>query len=266
MARDHALALGVGRRSAADEDRPGTAVLRLYRWSRPTLSFGRNEPARGRWDPARLENAGVGVVRRPTGGRAVLHDREVTYAVVLPLAAVDGLRRVYRRVNVGLAGGLASLGAPAEIAPGGGARALPPDAGPCFREPAEGEVVARGRKLVGSAQARIGGALLQHGSILLDDDQTRLDLLGAGGAGGAAGGKGGKGGRSEKGSRPATLAGLLGGAPSAEEVEEAVIEGLRRSLGGRWAPADEEEGGATPLEGQRTLEERYRSEAWSWRR
>ena len=75
MAVDHALAACSS---------PGKAVLRIYQWSCPTVSFGRNEPTRGRYDPALGRSAGIEFVRRPTGGRAVLHDRELTYSAVLP--------------------------------------------------------------------------------------------------------------------------------------------------------------------------------------
>ena len=82
MAVDHALA------ETAD---PDAGWLRLYRWTRPTLSLGRNEPAAGFYDFERAGRLGIDVVRRPTGGRGVLHDAELTYAVVAPVAA-GGLR------------------------------------------------------------------------------------------------------------------------------------------------------------------------------
>ncbi|MDT8340717.1 MAG: hypothetical protein RQ751_04325, partial [Longimicrobiales bacterium] len=107
MAWDHTLAIGLA---------PGEAVLRLYAWDRPTLSLGRNEPARGVYAPERLEASGVAVVRRPTGGRAVLHHREVTYAVCLPLRALGGPRSAYRLLNQALAAGLGRLGAGVALA------------------------------------------------------------------------------------------------------------------------------------------------------
>jgi lipoate-protein ligase A len=233
MARDHALAL---------EHPEGEAVLRLYRWEAPTLSLGRNEPALGRYDPERLREAGVWVVRRPTGGRAVLHWRELTYSVVLPVATL-GARSVYERINERLAGALVSLGVPAEIARAEGPSARP-DAGPCFRRPASGEVVADGRKLVGSAQVRIGGGphgvLLQHGSILIEDDQGLLDEPGA---------------RREE-PAPATLRSLLGRPPAIEELEAALLEAF-------GAEAIEN---PRPLAAERELEERYGSHDWTWRR
>lgn len=245
MATDHALARSLG----GDE-----AVLRLYRWAAPTLSLGRNEPARGRYDRAAARRRGIDVVRRPTGGRAVLHHREVTYAVVAPLRSFGGLRAAYHAINAALARGLTDLGVPVGLAGAGapgGARA--PDAGACFRAPAEGEVVAGGGKLVGSAQARIGDALLQHGSILLADDQGIVEALRVGfdrpteaGAGGDRG--------------VATLAGLLEEAPSAEDVVAAVAEGFRAAMGGRWRRE------SASLSLPPDLVAHYRSAEWTWRR
>jgi lipoate-protein ligase A len=73
----------------------GETVLRVYRWTRPTLSFGRHETVAGHFDRARLAAAGVDAVRRPTGGRVLLHDREVTYSVTAPIAADESLRVSY---------------------------------------------------------------------------------------------------------------------------------------------------------------------------
>ena len=88
-----------------------------------------------------------------------------------------GLRAAYRRINKALVAGLRGLGVGAGHARG---RTLPPESGPCFMEAADGEVVVGGRKLVGSAQARIGGSILQHGSLLLVADQRALFTSGPG--------------------------------------------------------------------------------------
>ena len=140
MARDHALAALA---------RPGTGTLRLYRWSPATLSFGRNEPVTVGYRDLLRRHPGMGVVRRPTGGRAVLHDREVTYSVALPVRVFGGLRPAYRKINGGLVEGLRRLGVDAARAAGGPGRAREPDAGPCFHEPAEGEVVVGGAQTGG---------------------------------------------------------------------------------------------------------------------
>jgi lipoate-protein ligase A len=231
MALDHALALCL---------RPGEAALRLYEWSRPTVSFGRNEPARGRYSGA----PEVDFVRRPTGGRAVVHARELTYAVVAPLDAWRGVRAAYAAIHEALAGALAGLGVDASLAPDAAGRALRPDAGPCFQRPAPGEVVAAGRKLIGSAQARLERALLQHGSILVEDDQGLLGDV-------------------PPGSRPASLRELAGDV-SIDALAAVVAKRLRETFGGTWS------GGAyrpSELEAADQLEgNRYARDSWTWRR
>jgi lipoate-protein ligase A len=239
MARDHALALGIA---------PGRGVLRLYRWVRPTISLGRNEPAGRFRDRARALDD-LCFVRRPTGGRAVLHDREITYAVAVPLRALGGVRQTYRKVNQGLVNALRSLGVSAELAPEAH-EAARPDAGPCFQQAAPGEVTVAGRKLVGSAQARIAGALLQHGSLLMDGRQDLLEP-----------------GASERGapvSGAVSLAELLGASPSWECLAEAVAAGLAEALGGRWHESSGPCGYHARSEAE--LVSRYRSPAWTWRR
>ena len=244
MAVDHALAVCLG---------GGEAVARLYSWERPTLSLGRNEPAGPNAADA-LRAAFVDVVRRPTGGRAVLHDRELTYAVVAPIDAWGGVRAAYLRINEALAQGLRALGAPVVVALGarvdvaGGTRSLAPDAGPCFQAPAAGEIVAKGKKLVGSAQARIGRALLQHGSILLEGDQGPLDGLA---------------GTHVPGAGPIGLRELIGDV-SLDEVAGAVAESLRTVLGGSWCSGELD---ATEREAADRLEaETYARDSWTWRR
>src|SRR5712671_4007820 len=165
MARDTAL--------QARAARTGETVFSIYSWCRPTLSFGRNQPASGRYDLDKIRAAGIDLVRRPTGGRAILHDREVTYSVTAPLVDAAPLRETYSRINRILQIGLSRLGVLVETA-ATSERALPPSVRPCFETPGEGELVARGAKLVGSAQWRDDSALLQHGSILVDDDQSSL--------------------------------------------------------------------------------------------
>ena len=150
----------------------GESVFRVYAWSRPTLSFGRHEAARGRYDAAKIAAEAVEVVRRPTGGRALLHDREVTYSVTAPVNDAESLPASMRRINQWLLCALHRLGVPAVEAEE--PRSMRPEGASCFALPAPGELTLAGRKLVGSAQVRHAGALLQHGSILLDDDQARI--------------------------------------------------------------------------------------------
>jgi lipoyl(octanoyl) transferase len=159
----------------ADAARSGASTLRLYRWSPACLSFGRNEPAGGRYDRGAIERLGLDVVRRPTGGRAVWHDAEVTYAVAAPVAAFGSLAASYRAIHERLADALRSLGVRAELATP--RRTLAVGAGACFASPVGGEVLVDGRKVVGSAQVRCGTAFLQHGSILLAGSQDVIQAV-----------------------------------------------------------------------------------------
>lgn len=264
MARDHAL---------AEACAPGTGTLRFYRWDPPTLSFGRNEPVTVGYREILRGRRELGVVRRPTGGRAVIHDRELTYSIVFPARALGGLREAYAKINEGLVHGLRLLGVDARSAEGGDETPAP-NAGPCFLGPVDGEVVVAGRKLVGSAQARVGSAVLQHGSLLLTADQSLLLALG-GGERGERGQRGERGEHRERGEwrerrernerreRPVTLVELLDVLPSWEEMVGALRDGFERSLGGVWEAGVLSDAEAVLAEG---LERRYRSREWTWRR
>jgi len=161
----------------AEAARTGRAFLRLYRFDPPCLSLGRNEAA-AHYDRAAIGQRGLDIVRRPTGGRAVWHEHEVTYAVAAPVAAFGSLRNAYHTIHERIAAALRSLGADATLAPH-----QPPSSGrvdqpaSCFTTPVGGEVLVAGRKLVGSAQVRKRGAFLQHGSILLDGSQEIVRVV-----------------------------------------------------------------------------------------
>ena len=141
----------------------GGDYLRFYRWDPPTLSLGRNQPNTF-YD--------VPIVRRPTGGQAVWHEHELTYAVVTPIALFGSLRKAYCEIHTRLARALRTLGVEAVLAPAH--PPIRPSAHPasCFSCSVGGEILVRGRKLVGSAQVRRGDAFLQHGSILLAGAQS----------------------------------------------------------------------------------------------
>jgi lipoyl(octanoyl) transferase len=162
--------------------RTGETVYRLYSWSPPTVSLGRNQTAQGRYDLGLARARGVAFVRRPTGGRAILHHREITYSVAAPVAAFGSLGESYRAINRLLVEALRLQGVAAREAKAPDRTPIP-GMTPCFEAPAAGELVAGGgrdgRKLVGSAQVREADAFLQHGSILVDDDQQLLAELGA---------------------------------------------------------------------------------------
>jgi len=226
----------------------GAVLLRAYAWSEPTLSLGRHQSARGRYDVAAAAARGVRFVRRPTGGRAVLHHREITYAVAAPEHALGTFRESYARINRLLVGALHRLGVMAEVASAAG---TPPRPGvaPCFEEPVAGEIVAGGRKLVGSAQWRADGALLQHGSILVDDDQALAgDLLLE---------------RTGPSPAPATLRQLLGRGPTVAEFAMALAAAVasEEHVTSDVARFDQELRSAAV-----GLLDRYRSDDWTWRR
>jgi lipoate-protein ligase A len=240
MAIDEALLSSAGSR---DE-----CVVRIYEWSRPTLSFGRNQTARDRYDVARAGAIGVDFVRRPTGGRTVVHDRELTYSVTAPAGALGPLRASYLRINRLLLWALKSLGVEAIVAPRR-MRAPSPGVIPCFDAPGEGEIVVGGRKLVGSAQFRDQGGLLQHGSVLVDGDQRLAsDLLLV---------------PSDPPPRPATLRSVLGRAPGAREFADAVQ--------GAIVTLEDAEASAMVVDEAlrsriRRAHSRYIDERWTWRR
>ncbi|HET6779227.1 MAG TPA: hypothetical protein VFH26_10085 [Gemmatimonadales bacterium] len=156
-------------------ERDGESWLRLYQWEPHCLSFGRHEPASRAYDIDRIRSLGLDTVRRPTGGRAVWHARELTYSVAAPWQAFGSLRDAYLEIHRLLGAALETLGVATSLAPPVRTRAL--DSGGCFSHPVGGEVLADGRKVVGSAQLRRGSALLQHGSILLDGDQRLVARL-----------------------------------------------------------------------------------------
>ena len=220
-----------------EAERTGQAFWRLYRFEPSCISFGRNEPARERYDPDAIAQLGCDVVRRPTGGRAVWHEHEVTYAVAAPVQAFGSLRDSYRAIHERLAAALRALGADATLAPD---RPPPPatarhQSHACFAAPAGGEVLVQGRKVIGSAQVRQGKALLQHGSILLAGSQDVIRAVSR---------------QPSAGSNETTLAAVLGRAVSFEEVAEAIAAAWDGQCTPSACPA------VRPSDG----------EAWTWRR
>jgi lipoate-protein ligase A len=240
MARDVAL-----QRRAAQT---GETVFSVYSWNKPTLSFGRNQPAIGSYDLAKIRGDGIDIVRRPTGGRAILHHREVTYSVTAPID--DGsLTETYSRINRILQHGLNALGVMVEAA-AGSQRTEAPSIRPCFETPARGELVARGAKLVGSAQWREHGALLQHGSILVDDDQSSLLGLSLTPVG------------NERWNPPASLHSLLGRAPEAVEIAAVMLDAVRVLEDEDVSELKEDDVRAAALE----RVPQFLDEGWTWRR
>ena len=167
MARDVAFLEAVA-------DGKALPTVRLYGWDPPCLSLGRHQGIEAA-DLKFCRAEGIDVVRRPTGGRALLHHLELTYAVIAPLNESPmprGLQEAYRAICSALVRAVRTLGVDAELTRGEVNLQLPSPKTtiPCFEAPAGGEVVVGGRKLIGSAMRAHGGAILQHGAILLDWD------------------------------------------------------------------------------------------------
>ena len=147
--------------------RDGRPSVRFYSWRGPWLSLGYGQPRSAKRASTPL---GVGVVRRSTGGRAVLHGGDLTYALAAPASLLpDGLRPTYALIAAAVLAALGDLGVVAEriAAPLIAAGDSEFD---CFAAPATDELCVGGRKLVGSAQRRVGGGVLQHGSIRVTPD------------------------------------------------------------------------------------------------
>ena len=255
----------------------GPPVLRFYAWQPATLSLGTNQPA-GEVDAEECERRGFSLVRRLTGGRAVLHQHELTYSVVArendPLVS-GGVVESYRKISTALVAGLHILGADVELAqPSRALHRAPTEArrnggdadlstgshgAVCFDAASDYELTAGGLKLVGSAQARRGGALLQHGSLLLDVDwdawasvfsyRTEAGRERA---------------RQKLPTRMTSLAAVLGRDVSVDEVEAALIDGFAQTF-----KADFVSGTLSPEEQAqaRTLEkEKYANRDWTLRK
>lgn len=158
----------------------GTAppTLRVYGWQPPALSLGYAQNVHKEVNVDACCQYGIEIVRRPTGGRAVLHDDEVTYSVVMPIALQDGARTLtehYHLIGLALAAAFTHLGVAVRLArPQRAVKAHHMPSPACFAALSRYELSVSGKKLVGSAQKRGQRALLQHGSIPLSLDRQRL--------------------------------------------------------------------------------------------
>lgn len=173
MAIDQAIAEAC----AAGESLP---TLRFYRWQPPAVSLGRHQGAED-VDLERIEALGYELVRRPTGGRAILHTDELTYSVAGPQdepRLEGGVMDAYLRLSNALVAGLNHLHVEAVDKAAAHVRAGKNVSAACFEVPSAYEITAGGRKLLGSAQSRRAGYVLQHGTLPLVGDITRLvDIL-----------------------------------------------------------------------------------------
>jgi lipoate-protein ligase A len=227
-------------------------TLRLYAWDPPCLSLGRHQSA-DEVNRQALAAAGYGLVRRPTGGRAILHIDELTYSVAAPLTEprVRGdVLTSCQRISQGLLAALDLLG----VRDAAVHQQKPPAAtGPvCFETPGEFEIVVDGRKLVGSAQARGRGALLQHGAFPLTGDIARICRFLTAPTDPA-----------RVRARATTLSEVLGREVPWEEAAQAVAGGFARALDLQLEP-----GALTTWEvetAHRLRQEKYAAEEWTFR-
>jgi lipoate-protein ligase A len=197
-------------------------TLRLYGWNRATVTLGRHQSTTV-VDAEYCHAHGIPIVRRPTGGRAVIHHLELTYAVTASLTRPlrPHVQATYRQLCSALVRAFRALGIDAELTPGEATQLLPRPSSriPCFTTPAGGEVVVAGRKLVGSAMRTHHGHILQHGAVLLDwDGATQAGCLGL---------------ADDASVRPlvTTVAEQLGRTPPRSELIDAIVQGLRDELG-----------------------------------
>jgi lipoate-protein ligase A len=248
MAVDEAVAFAVG-----DGQVPPT--LRFYMWSAPTVSLGCLQRTRDSLDQAACQRLGIPLVRRPTGGRAVLHAAELTYSVAVPLARpwrALSVTEMFALISRGLIAGLKCLGVEASMGETGGASGIGREAGACFLARRMPAVLVDGRKVIGSAQRRWDRSLLQHGSILLDFDSYLHQAVFPAWP------------RSDPAANVTSLRTLLGSSPPMETLLAAMTAGWQDVFGGPCFPGDifpAERGVAEEL-----VRSRYACAAWTFRR
>ncbi len=252
-------------------DKKPHITLRFYGWARPTLSLGYFQSVT-EIDLEECRRRGFDWVRRPTGGRAVLHDHELTYSIVAPIELLgESIAQSHQRISQALAVGLERLGVRAELAerPGPHPQAFSPPSPPsplpsegeggrgegvraaCFAAPAPIELTVQGKKIIGSAQMRTKKSLLQHGSIPITIDfealaavlkRANLELLRQKAAG---------------------LAEFLGYEPTLDQLKEAIRWGFAESFKIELHPhelSSEEQALAEKL-----YIEKYTTPVWNWR-
>lgn len=253
MAVDEAILEAVGRGEVP-------ATLRLFAWQPPCLSLGYAQPIAD-VDQTRLQERGWLLVRRPTGGRAILHTDELTYSVIGPSAEprlAGSVLESYQRLSQALLAALQRLGLAAQSQEQAG---QPPTAakGPvCFEVPSNYEITAAGRKLIGSAQARRKEGVLQHGTLPLSGDLSRITqaLVFADEASRLSAAE-------RLHSRAATLQEVLDSVITFEQAAEAFIAAFEQTLNLTLTASE-----LTPAEQARAaalVEEKYANPAWTFR-
>lgn len=238
-------------------------TLRFYQWRPACLSLGYFQDAKKEVDLEGLSAEGVDLVRRLTGGKAVLHDDELTYSVVVPEEMLPGsVLQTYRRISQALVEGLRLMGIPASIAAlerGTTSRDPRFRQAACFAAPSWFEILWRGKKLIGSAQNRKSGTILQHGSIPFTFDASKLvKCIKTSSPEHAA--------RTESmlAKKAAGLSEALGRPVSRHDLEEHLKAGFAEALGWELEPGSLT--GKEEDEARRLSLSRYASESWTMER
>jgi lipoyl(octanoyl) transferase len=234
-------------------------TLRFYAWQPAAVSLGFFQPLDDRIDVAEIAHRGFGLVRRPSGGRAILHKDELTYSVVVPESLIEDGRSVmgsYRALSRGIEAGLRRLGLGAEMPDRRHAPRMKADGLPtvCFASSAGGDMVADGRKIVGSAQTRRRGVIMQHGSVPIHiDPAEHLAVMPGEGTDEAS--------QQRLLEKACGVADVLGRPLTFEELAEALRQGFAERFGIKL-----EEGTLTDWEQARAQElhdTRYATDAWN---
>lgn len=230
----------------------GVPTIRLYAWNPACVSLGAFQP-HSDVDHQEVARRGYGIVRRPTGGRGILHGDEVTYSLVGSLnhpKLAGGIVEAYRKISAGLLFGLRGLGVPATaLSEPKRVSEARRRAAACFAAPSRFEITVGRRKLVGSAQTRSGGWLLQHGSVLRAIDVAAWEAVFPQGER-----------RSGLSRYMVSIAEVLQSSPSRVEVEAALIAGFEEALHIQLVPGtmtDRERNRA-----QKLVLDRYESAEW----
>lgn len=240
-------------------------VIRFYTWNPATLSIGYFQRLQKEIDIDKVKEKGYGLVRRQTGGRGVLHDKELTYSVIVPESHPNmpsTVTEAYKIISQGLLEGFKNLGFETYFA-------IPrskeerdklkqPRSSVCFDAPSWYELVVEGRKIAGSAQTRQKGVILQHGSILQDIDIDDLfDMFKF---------------KNERlkakmkenfVQKAVAINDISNQHITLNEMENAFEEGFKKGLNIDFKPLELTE---KQLEEVQELEDKYRSEAWMYRK
>ncbi|MBF8101563.1 lipoate--protein ligase family protein [Staphylococcus epidermidis] len=240
-------------------------VIRFYTWNPATLSIGYFQRLQKEIDIDKVKEKGYGLVRRQTGGRGVLHDKELTYSVIVPESHPNmpsTVTEAYKIISQGLLEGFKNLGFETYFA-------IPrskeerdklkqPRSSVCFDAPSWYELVVEGRKIAGSAQTRQKGVILQHGSILQDIDIDDLfDMFKF---------------KNERlkakmkenfVQKAVAINDISNQHITLNEMENAFEAGFKKGLNVDFKPLELTE---KQLEEVQELEDKYRSEAWMYRK